>query len=740
MPRFVDLGLGLGLLAAATTLARHSAYAQVVEDTWEYGDLTPPAALVESTTAQLSFCPPRNVDVESGRPIPTNAWWGNLITCDQYSNYTQAVWANPFALSLETTSSQGLYGVALGYPFRYRYFGGVSSEGTARYYAHVAHKEVLLSATEFAKTTPTFRVADWSDMGVTVTLRLAPSTPQLLRTDLVNGMAFLSATYTMLSPRIAIQVPLATINDQGVWTGMVVTGRRFVLTTVNGLTWVLYTTSDVAFSVESPQVLRALQTFSGTVRVAPVEASTPLAVYDQFQDCVVLGGTVSIVSDAEYQLQWQTIGACANGLLQYALPHHLETLDTSAAVQTTVLSAPTLRAATRGEMRAVVTRSTPFRWVLREPSKVPITFYPRTRLSAADATQQQLYAVLRSEIAAPWSLNPWGSYYFNGKLAQKYASLCLMANDPVIVGSDVSFLRRCVPKLEALITPFLDNSWGFKLQYDRVYGGIVSSQGFMSNDLNADFGNTVYNDHHFHYGYWIYTAAVINYLHPTWSRLGELNRMARLLLRDVATPSSVDPFFPKFRSFDWFRGHSYSHGLTSFADGKDQESSSEDVNFSYALYLYGVATHHARMATIGNLMIKLNARAIRAYFLMEASNAVHPESFKRNKAPGIFFDNKVDYATWFSAEKFCIHGIQMIPVTPVTEYARSRVFVQEEWDAVLGKEPIVVNNDVNNPWISLLYANYARVNRTRALGVLQQAAMDDGLTRAWALYMAVQLS
>jgi endo-1,3(4)-beta-glucanase len=216
--------------------------------------------------------------------------------------------------------------------------------------------------------------------------------------------------------------------------------------------------------------------------------------------------------------------------------------------------------------------------------------------------------------------------------------------------------------------------------------------------------------------------------------------MTRLLLRDVATPNSGDPFFPKFRHFDWFRGHSYSHGVTAFADGKDQESSSEDVNFAYALFLYGTATKNARMATIGKLMTKLNARAIQTYFLMEDQNQVHPPSYRPNKVTGIFFDNKADYATWFSAEKYCIHGIQMIPITPVTEFVRTKQFVQEEWDAVLAKEKIVTSQDTGNPWLSLLYANYARVNRGTALSVLQQCAVDDGLTRSWALYMAAQLN
>ncbi|ETK90110.1 hypothetical protein L915_06051 [Phytophthora nicotianae] len=352
------------------------------------------------------------------------------------------------------------------------------------------------------------------------------------------------------------------------------------------------------------------------------------------------------------------------------------------------------------------------------------------------AQQQRILDHLREDINAGWSIPLDGSYYFNGKAAQKYASLCLIANDPAIVGGDKSLLNSCLNKLRGVMAPFVANSWTNKLQYDKIYGGIVSSQGFKTKDLNADFGNTMYNDHHFHYGYWIHTAAIINRLDPSWSDLPKLNTLVNLLVRDVANFDPDDKFFARFRSFDWYRGHSYSHGVTPFADGKDQESTSEDVNFAFGMYMYGKATNNAAMEAVGKLMTRVNAHAIKTYFLIEDANQIHPANFRPNKVTGIFFDNKVDYATWFSAEKYCIHGIQMIPVSAVTEFVRTKQFVKEEWEQVLGKEAIVTREDTGNAWLSLLYANFAMVDKQRALGVLQKAKMDDGLSRSWALYMS----
>ncbi|KAJ0395571.1 hypothetical protein ATCC90586_002930 [Pythium insidiosum] len=135
-------------------------------------------------------------------------------------------------------------------------------------------------------------------------------------------------------------------------------------------------------------------------------------------------------------------------------------------------------------------------------------------------------------------------------------------------------------------------------------------------------------------------------------------------------------------------------------------------------------------------MLRVDANAIRTYFLMTSDNTIHPPEFVKNHVTGIFFDNKVDYATWFSPEKFAIHGIQMLPVSPINEVVRTPKFVQQEWDNILSKERIVTANDVTNPWLSLLYSNYAIVNKEKAMEVLARAKPDDGLMQSWALYMA----
>ncbi|RHY03253.1 hypothetical protein DYB36_008236 [Aphanomyces astaci] len=100
---------------------------------------------------------------------------------------------------------------------------------------------------------------------------------------------------------------------------------------------------------------------------------------------------------------------------------------------------------------------------------------------------------------------------------------------------------------------------------------------------------------------------------------------------------------------------------------------------------------------------------------------------------GILFENKCDYTTWFSASRECIHGIQMLPVSPVLEFSRPLSFVAEEWADVLCKLEL----PPSNAWQSLLMANYSAICPMTACAQLQHCAMDDGLSRAYALYYSL---
>ena len=132
-----------------------------------------------------------------------------------------------------------------------------------------------------------------------------------------------------------------------------------------------------------------------------------------------------------------------------------------------------------------------------------------------------------------------------------------------------------------------------------------------------------------------------------------------------------------------------------FADGKNQESTSESVNGWYAIYLWGLARGDARVRDLGRLMTSLEIRAAWSYWQMTSAESNFPAPFSNNKAVGIQWSTKVDYGTWFGANVEFIHCIQvdfhhilvklgftspqMLPFTPISEELLPSSWIVEEY-------------------------------------------------------------
>jgi endo-1,3(4)-beta-glucanase len=68
--------------------------------------------------------------------------------------------------------------------------------------------------------------------------------------------------------------------------------------------------------------------------------------------------------------------------------------------------------------------------------------------------------------------------------------------------------------LEASFSYWFESSSTTLPAYETAWGGVIDKGG--ATDVNVDFGNGYYNDHHFHYGYFLSIAAVIAKFDSTW--------------------------------------------------------------------------------------------------------------------------------------------------------------------------------------------------------------------------------
>lgn len=98
-----------------------------------------------------------------------------------------------------------------------------------------------------------------------------------------------------------------------------------------------------------------------------------------------------------------------------------------------------------------------------------------------------------------------------------------------------------------------DNSWGGVISCGCLFNGQDCDNIYPNcpaySDPGLNFGQGMYNDHHFHYGYHIYAAAILAEFDRDWGRL--FFERVLLLIRDIANPSVKDPHFPVFRQKDW---------------------------------------------------------------------------------------------------------------------------------------------------------------------------------------------
>ncbi|KAF0699857.1 hypothetical protein As57867_009595, partial [Aphanomyces stellatus] len=513
-----------------------------------------PAKHFATSDGHVTLAPPTNLHpsvIASGIPIPTNAWWGNLIATGQKAS--PAVWTHPYAVTMRR------HGVQVSYPAATRKFGTASGNrhDAKRSYEHTIRNDMTLAAVEWGKSSKShvFHVTKWDELSVTVQHSSSTgvggltSSTSTMESTFTSGMAFTSTQYTNLTPHIVTEHEILTVNTKALGNGQTITDTKFVLNMTSGDTWVLYTSEALTFTVGTGSSLQSTTVFTGSLHVALAKSPADIAVYDTHVGCTVQGGTTTQGTN-DYSFKWTTQGTCTAGLLHFGLAHHAETVDTKTAAVVSGMSH--LESTTRGAMVPLValpSSSSFIQWKLLEPTLVPAGMFPRQRPSADRVVKTNLLKHLTTDINTPWPSLPLdGSYYFNGKTAQKYASLCLMASDPAIVGpNNTSLLETCRTKLETLLQPFLHNKWRHKLVYDTVYKGIVSSEGFDKKDMNADFGNTMYNDHHYHFGYWIAATAITNVVHPTMPGLASLNARASFLIRDVANDNALDAAFPRFR-------------------------------------------------------------------------------------------------------------------------------------------------------------------------------------------------
>jgi endoglucanase Acf2 len=251
------------------------------------------------------------------------------------------------------------------------------------------------------------------------------------------------------------------------------------------------------------------------------------------------------------------------------------------------------------------------------------------------------------------SASPPADTYFGGKWLYRQAQLLEIADQVGNRDAAAGAAQALTQALVAWTDPHGCRERSAQcFVYDPTWKGVVGQA--------PSFGSDEFNDHHFHYGYFLYAAGVLAQQDP--AIVDRLRPVMDLLAADIASGSDTG-MTPRLRAYDVYAGHSWASGTAPFADGNNQESSSEAVTAWAGLSLWASATKDDALAREAAWLQSGEAASARAYWTQPDV----PHGFD-HRVFGINWGGKRDYATWFSPEPSAVLGIQLIPLSPSSSY------------------------------------------------------------------------
>lgn len=507
---------------------------------------------------------------------------------------------------------------------------------------------------------------------------------------LVRGSPFVTTRYNGAHVLIASEQTVASIGQPGrpnAWCegagcdGHLVDGTRLAIHLAQSdETWHVYAEPALPLRVEatagpSPEAsvfggavrLRSERPWVGTIRLAlannctagvsrhcpapatPRNGSAMAALLDAHAAVVPVAGGVRYKVGATHvrlRYSWTTerLGGSESGaeeaVLLAMMPHHTSLLGTSprAEVYRTGLGFRDVH----GFSELVVANT----WDLTLPLPVSSFHAPRPPMPRfVDALVDELAAEAEWLPPKNYQAPPGGAGdpYTAGKLLSRMARTALIAE----ALGDADTADAVGGRLAAFVDAYAAGRPANEWVWDASWGGLVSCgcdydncfgkcDGHCRNEYPAcpaladpgrDFGNAFYNDHHFHWGYHAYAAAVAAKFRPAWAHA----RRERLLLlaRDIASPAA-DGSFPAARHKDWYAMHSWASGIAMaggmpYRNGRNQESSSEAVNGYYGVALLGRSLRMRTVEDAGLAMLAMEVRRVAVESSRRAHrSAVHP--------------------------------------------------------------------------------------------------------------------
>lgn len=664
-----------------------------------------PANIFPSTSNALL---PSQFWLDNKKPYPTNAWFINFVLGKSGSDPV-----NIFPYLIRT----GINGISLGYSSPVFYTDPAYRGITSAFY-YQFENQLRLGTVE---TMDTYGVASYH--GMAVNLEWHNKQQQKINAPVLQGSPYLTEFFTRATPQLSSPFKWVSVNKQleaGPLTQTVRYELVLALDDTHTQTWILYSEKPIDFlwSVDSDgQKLTATQEYSGWLRLILQKdtargVDNDATVLDAYSQNIPLDYTQNYVTTDQhlvYSWVWQTQNN--KPPLMLSLPHQRKSLLQKSAV-------------TYSGIKGLMLGETASHWNVELP-KIPLLFLENKSLSPEQ--DQSIRNALQKDaeefIQQPF---PDDGPYLVGKRYARAARLVLIA----VQLKESGVQKKLLERIQALLTKKMLEKKAWHFEYDTTWGGIIPSV--------DNYGARHYNDHHYHYGYWVYTVAVIAKYDPLWltrqlpGQSFTPQNWIEGLIQDYANKDRQNPYFPLQRHQDDYAGHSWASGLTSFEDGQNQQSSSEAVNAYYALALYATAIHDSSLAAWAQFLMTRELVSAQTYWQIQNDRAIYPSQFTdHNHVVGNLWASKIDSNAFFipcKTEYRCglqySFGIQMLPFTAISNYLFDKGWLQNAYPTI--KKLIAGHHGAISPgWQWILIKGVAPIMEKKEKQYFFQQAIDS---------------
>ncbi len=630
-------------VAAALSAAAWAGYAQEIlrEGEGSYASYTPLRLAktarhkgdqsLKMQTRPLYLSPKTAERVKKGEPIPTNDWWTDALV----SRWTGNLWSYPAKVRI------GEKGVRIAFPSYW------IDNGT-----EMKERSALVVGAQGAFNPDATLVAGWHDWDVEMELRErgAAGGDRVVRTTLVHGSPFTwieakgvglkldveNGENLPVKRRSAFGGEVIAVGNEvyGVWKG----NRGHVEWIAVGLA-----PDEAALGEIAPYA-------TAVIRSTKVEWK-----YDE--------------SKAEVLTTWgvateDLTGKEANPVaLQGFQPHHLKrTKPQFKCIDGLAWQTP------RGKQRVAAGNSLSI--VYDFPGMLPYWAVPGNpeRGTGEGAYSAALFKELVADYASRGSFG--GDTYWGGKGLLQMAFAMMGARE----SGDMETFRKAHDRLRQKFEDWL--TWDpceekFFFSYVPKWGGLVGE--------GTSYDSETFNDHHFHYGYFTYSGALLCMVDPDFA--AKYGPMLKLIAKDYANWDRAEKRFPLFRHFDPWAGHSFAGGMGD-GNGNGQESSSEAMQGWGGMYLLGLALDDAAMRDAAIFGYVSEARGTAEYWFDRDRENIDYTKYKHPYNSNLTCHG-VGWWTWFSGDPVWMHSIQWLPNTPALDYlSEDLAFAKWDWETM----------------------------------------------------------